>query len=44
MKKIFIILIAIALIAFSFFVYEKNESDENADMESFAEVIADESD
>ena len=44
MKKIFIILIAIALIAFSFFVYEKNESDENADMERFAEVIADESD
>ena len=44
MKKIFIILIAIALIATSIFVYEKNESDENADMERFAEVIADESD
>ena len=44
MKKIFIILIAIALIAVSFFVYEKNESDENADMEQFAKVIADESD
>lgn len=44
MKKIFIILIAIALIAISFFVYEKNESDENADMERFAEIIADESD
>ena len=44
MKKIFIILIAIALIAVSIFVYEKNESDENADMEQFAEVIADESD
>lgn len=44
MKKIFIILIAIALIAVSFFVYEKNESDENADMEHFAKVIADESD
>ena len=44
MKKIFIILIAIALIAVSFFVYEKNESDENADMQQFAKVIADESD
>ncbi len=44
MKKIFIILIAIALIAVSFFVYEKNERDENADMEQFAKVIADESD
>lgn len=44
MKKIFIILIAIALIAVSFFVYEKNEREENADMEQFAKVIADESD
>ena len=44
MKKIFIILIAIALIAISFFVYEKNENDENADMEHFAKAIADESD
>lgn len=44
MKKTYIILIAIVLIAVSFFVYEKNERDENTDMERFAKIIADESD
>ena len=44
MKKIFIILIAIALIATTIFVHHKNEKNENADMERFAKIIADESD
>lgn len=44
MKKIFIILIAIALIAATVFVHQRNESDENAEMERFAKIIADETD
>ena len=44
MKKIFIIIIAIAFIAATVFVHQRNESDENAEMERFAEIIADETD
>ena len=44
MKKILIILIAIALIAVTVFVHQRNESNENAEMERFAQIIADETD
>ena len=44
MKKIFIIIIAIAFIAATVSVHQRNESDENAEMERFAEIIADETD
>lgn len=44
MKKILIILIAIALIAATVFVHQRNESNENAEMERFAKIIADETD
>ncbi len=44
MKKILIILIAIALIALTVFVHQKNESNENVEMERLAKIIADESD
>ncbi len=44
MKKLYIILITIALIAVTVFVHQRNESNENAEMERFAKIIADESD
>lgn len=44
MKKILIILIAIALIATTVFVHQRNESNENAEMERFAKIIANETD
>ena len=44
MKKISIILIAIALIAATVFVHQRHESIENAEMENFARLIADETD
>ena len=44
MKKIYIILIAIALIATTVFVHQRNESNENAEMERFTKIIADETD
>lgn len=44
MKKILIILIAISLIAATVFVHQRNESNENAEMERFAKIIADETD
>ena len=44
MKKIFIILIAIGLIAATVFVHHKRDRIENDDMERFAKIIADESD
>lgn len=44
MKKIFVILIAIALIAATVFVHQRNESNENAEMERFAKIIANETD
>ena len=44
MKKIHIILIAIALIVATVFVHHRNENKENAEMERFAKIIADETD
>ena len=44
MKKIFIILIAIALIVVTVFVHQRNETKENVDMENFAKLIANETD
>lgn len=44
MKKIIIILIAIALIVATVFVHQRNERNENAEMERFAKIIADETD
>ena len=44
MKKIYIILIAIALIAVTVFVHQRNEGNENAEMERFAKIIANEKD
>ena len=44
MKKFFIILIAIALIAVTVFIHQRNESNENAEMERFANIIANETD
>lgn len=44
MKKIYIIIIAIALIAATVFLHQRNESKENAEMKRFAEIIADETD
>ena len=44
MKKIFVIFIALALIAATVFVHQRNESNENAEMEHFAKIIADETD
>ena len=44
MKKGFIIFIAIALIAITVFVHRRNENRENAEMERFAQIIADETD
>ena len=44
MKKLYIIIITIALIAVTVFVHQRNESNENAEMERFAKIIADESD
>lgn len=44
MKKIYIILITIALIAITVFFHQRKENLENTEMERFAQVIADESD
>ena len=44
MKKIYIILITIALIAITVFVHQRKESNENAEMERFAKIIANERD
>ena len=44
MKRLYIILIAIALIAATVFVYQRNENNENAEMECFAQIIANERD
>ncbi len=44
MKKIFVILIALVLIAITVFVHQRNENRENAEMERFAQIIADETD
>ena len=44
MKKVFVIFIAIALIAATVFVHQRNENNENADMEKFAQNIINESD
>ena len=44
MKKILIILIALTLIVATVFIHQKNESNENAEMERFAQIIADETD
>ena len=44
MKKFYIILIAIALIAVTVFVHQRNEHNENAEMKRFAEIIANETD
>ncbi len=44
MKKIFIILITIALIAVTVFFHQRKENRENTEMERFAQFIADESD
>ena len=44
MKKIYIILIAIALIAATVLIHQSNENAENAEMERFAKIIADETD
>ena len=43
MKKIYIILITIALIAVTVFFHQRKENRENTEMERFAQVIADES-
>jgi signal transduction histidine kinase len=44
MKKIYIILITIALIANTVFFHQRKENRENTEMERFAQIIADESD
>ena len=44
MKKIYIILITIALIAATVFFHHRKENRENAEMERFAQIIADETD
>ncbi|MBR4156229.1 MAG: HAMP domain-containing histidine kinase [Bacteroidales bacterium] len=44
MKRLYIILIAIAFIAVTVFVYQRNENNENAEMERFAKIIANERD
>ena len=44
MKKFYIILIAIALIAVTVFFHQRNENNENAEMEHFAKIIANETD
>lgn len=44
MKKIYIILITIALIAITVFFHQRKENRENTEMERFAQVIANESD
>ena len=44
MKKFYIILIAIALIAVTVFFHQRNENNENAEMERFAKIIANETD
>ncbi len=44
MKKIFVILIALVLIVITVFVHRRNENRENAEMERFAQIIADETD
>ena len=44
MRKIYIILIAIALIAATVFIHQRNENKENAEMERFAQIIANERD
>ena len=44
MRKIFIIIITIALVITSVFVYQKKEKNENDEMKRFAETIADETD
>ena len=44
MKKIYTILITIALIAITVFVHQRNENNENAEMERFAKIIANETD
>jgi signal transduction histidine kinase len=44
MKKIYIILITISLIAITVFFHQRKENLENTEMERFAQVIADESD
>lgn len=44
MKKIYIILITIALIAVTVFFHQRKENRENTEMERFAQFIADESD
>ena len=44
MKKIYIILITIALIAATVFIHQQNEKNENNEMERFAKIIADETD
>ena len=44
MKKTYIILITAALIALTVFVHQRNENNENAEMERFAKIIADETD
>ena len=44
MKKFFIIIIALLLIVATVFVHQRNESNENAEMERFAKIIADETD
>ena len=44
MKKIYIILITIVLIAATVYFHHRKENLENAEMESFAQIIADETD
>ena len=44
MKRLYIILIAIALIAATVFIHQRNENKENAEMERFAQIIANERD
>ena len=44
MKKIYIIIITIVLIAVTVFVHQKNESNENTEMERFAKIVSNETD
>ena len=44
MKRLYIILIAIAFIAATVFIHQRNENKENAEMERFAQIIANERD
>lgn len=44
MKKIYIILITVSLIAITVLFHQRKENHENAEMESFAQIIADETD